>query len=34
SHILKGIENRINKQNIKIQLLQQRKQGLLQKMFV
>ncbi|PTF46610.1 restriction endonuclease subunit S [Staphylococcus chromogenes] len=34
SQILQGIENRINKQNIKIQLLQQRKQGLLQKMFV
>lgn len=34
SHLLKSIEIRINNQNTKIQLLQQRKQGLLQKMFV
>ncbi|MCY1597347.1 restriction endonuclease subunit S [Staphylococcus pettenkoferi] len=34
SYLLKDIENRINNQNTKIQLLQQRKKGLLQKMFV
>jgi len=34
SYLLKNIENRINNQNTKIQLLQQRKKGLLQRMFI
>ncbi|MGW9857177.1 restriction endonuclease S subunit [Staphylococcus hominis] len=34
SYLLKGIESKVNKQLKKVGLLKQRKQGLLQKMFV